>query len=351
MISLRKHIDDYRKTGEALSDASLAALRCALHAMGDCGQRAIPSLGTALGKNLAGISQELAFASTPDALRTATARVHAELGQWAERALQHHNENEREIREILGAVARAAETIGKKDEKYSREIGDLSGRMRSIAELKDLAAIRRHLIESAALLKDCVEKMAAEGTASLRRLTAEVAEYRARLEDSERVASLDELTQLANRRAFERMLEARLAMREGFCLILIDLDDFKSVNDRHGHAAGDELLRQFATELRGHFQAADTVCRWGGDEFSIIVSGDLKEAGGRAERIRRWVLGEYKLTAGAQIVNVVAEASLGIVEWNGKETGVELLARADAGLYQDKSSKELQRCGGKPVSV
>jgi diguanylate cyclase (GGDEF)-like protein len=358
MISLRKHIDDYRKTGTADSvqpisstDPSLAALRFALASMGDCGQRAIPSLGTTLCGNLARINHGLALSPTPDGLRAATEQVQAELGQWAERALRHHNENEREIREIVGVVARAAETIGTKDEKYNRELIDLTGRMRSLADLNDIAAIRRSLIESAALLKDCVEKMAAEGTASRRRLTAKVAEYRTRLENSERVASLDALTQLANRRAFERILEAKLGTREDFCLILIDLDDFKSVNDRHGHAAGDDLLRQFATELRGHFPVADTVCRWGGDEFSVIVGGNLRQAQERAERIRRWVLGEYKLTSGSQTVHVNAGASLGIVHWNGEETGVELLARADEGLYRDKSLKGLQRRRPQPVSA
>jgi diguanylate cyclase (GGDEF)-like protein len=338
MISLRKHIDSFRDAPVPVSDPSLEALRSALSAMGDCGQRAIPYLGTGIGQKLAAVSETLAGTATPDAMRSATKQVEAHLWQWAESALEHHNTNERELREIIGVVARATETISRKDEKYGREIGDLAGNMRSIAEMKDLAVVRREIMASATKLESCVEKMAEEGRSALGSLTAEVAEYRTRLEAAERTASLDPLTQLANRRAFEQRMESKIAVREKFSLIMIDLNDFKAVNDSHGHLAGDDLLRKFASELQAQFTPTDMVSRWGGDEFAVVVAGDLKDAMERAERIKRWVLGEYKVTVGAQVIKVTAGASVGVVEWNGRETGSQLLERADQGLYAGKGS-------------
>jgi diguanylate cyclase (GGDEF)-like protein len=338
MISLRKHLDSFRDAPVPVPDPSLEALRCALSTMGDCGQRAIPSLGTGIGQKLAAVSETLTGTASPDLMRRATKQVEAHLSQWAEIALEHHNANERELREIIGVVVRATEAISRKDEKYGREIGEMTGSIRSIAEMKDPAVIRRSIMESATKLESCVEKMAEEGRSAMNSLTVEVAEYRTRLEAAERTASLDPLTQLANRRAFERRMESKIAARENFSLIMIDLNDFKSVNDSHGHLAGDDLLRKFASELQAQFTPTDMVSRWGGDEFAVVVGGDLKEAMDRAERIKRWVLGEYKLTVRAQVVKVAAAASLGVVEWNGRESGSQLLERADQKLYAGKGS-------------
>ena len=353
MISLRKHLDDYWKSPVPEPDVSdfsplpgepsLEALRTALFAFGHCGQRAVPGLDSGLETRLAEIYRGIAPSPTPDRLRDASSQVQSELDQWAERALQQHNQNEREIREIVGVVARAAETISRKDEKYSREFHELTGQVRSLADLKDVAVLRRSILDSATLLKSCVEKMAEEGKAAVVQLTAEVAEYRSRLEASERAAAIDSLTQLGNRRAFERAIEKKLASRDVFSLILIDLNEFKQINDRHGHLAGDELLRQFGSELRAQFSAADIVSRWGGDEFSVIVDGDLHAANDRARRIEKWVLGEYKLASGGQQTKVTVSACLGVVEWNQRETGAELLARADQNLYSCKAARHSTR--------
>ncbi len=159
------------------------------------------------------------------------------------------------------------------------------------------------------------------------------------MEASERAAALDPLTHLANRRAFELHLESKIAADIRFCLILIDLNDFKSVNDNYGHLVGDELLLQFAGELRGQFAAADTVARWGGDEFAVIVAGNLADAESRADRIRRWVLGEYKVPHGAESLKITVQASLGIAEWDGREGIPQLIARADKELYLSKETR------------
>jgi diguanylate cyclase (GGDEF)-like protein len=205
-------------------------------------------------------------------------------------------------------------------------------------------------VESAAALKTCVEQMAEESRASVRELSKEVNQYRNRLRESERISMLDPLTNLANRRAFEGQLQARIEGRAVFSLLMIDLNEFKSVNDRYGHMAGDDLLRQFAAELSGQFSGDDLVGRWGGDEFVVLTACDLKEARARAERIRHWAMGEYKIKAGTgAVVKVPLQGSIGVAQWNGKEDGAKLLARADAGSYDAKggftrsSSKRLKR--------
>ncbi|HWE52702.1 MAG TPA: GGDEF domain-containing protein [Bryobacteraceae bacterium] len=352
MISLRKHIDSYK---DPLTESSLSAWRSSLLAMAQSTERAVPGLGKELKEKLAEIEEALSGPVTPDLLEGTKAAVEKELTGWADRAYEFHIDSVRELREMIGLVAQANDSGGQRDENYVQQIGDLNGRLQALVQLESLPQIRRSILESTRDLKACIEKMAQEGKESRRQLLSEVAVYRARLEQSERASRTDPLTQLANRRAFEKDLEGRLGSKDTFCLIMLDLNGFKAINDRYGHLAGDDMLRTFATELKGMFRNTDLVARWGGDEFVAIAGVSLAEAEFRVEHIRRWALGEYKVKAGDRTVAVTVEAAIGAVQWNGSETGLELLARADACVYALKrergspasSTRELGRAAAK----
>jgi diguanylate cyclase (GGDEF)-like protein len=188
------------------------------------------------------------------------------------------------------------------------------------------------------MLKLCCEKMVADGNTLTRSLTKEVDEYRKQLEVADRAAALDRLTGLGSRRSFERRLETAMRAQKPFSLILIDLDDFKSMNDSHGHLVGDDLLRQFSAELLGQLTPLETAYRWGGDEFTVLLPGGDKEAKELVSRIKRWVLGDYKIKSGTETIQRVVEASFGVVQWDLNETSLELVARADQELYREKGA-------------
>jgi len=147
----------------------------------------------------------------------------------------------------------------------------------------------------------------------------------------------DPLTGLANRTLFADRLEHALTFRDGrpFGLVFCDLDDFKQVNDRLGHAAGDELLRVTANRLRIATRAEDTVARIGGDEFALLLTGvhDAPEAACRrlAETIRApAVLAGRPQPVGASLGLVIAEPG-------GRRKGAEALLReADLAMYEAK---------------
>jgi diguanylate cyclase (GGDEF)-like protein len=346
MISIKRHMDGWKS---APQDGSLGAYRSLLSEAGKCSQRAVPDLGTALEGKLsqldAALERDLSNPKFPEILATIHQRVKAELSQWAEQAFGRHKTNESELRKIVDAIAKAVESITARDERYAAEVGDLTQRLRSITTMNDLALIRRSIVESTNSLTACVERIAAAGTESLRRLSAEVEDYRSRLSRSERLSSLDALTGLANRRRFEEQLEMKISARSPFCLILVDLNDFKVVNDRMGHLAGDEVLKSFAAKLRIQFPSADLVARWGGDEFVVIINSSQKDAEARVGRTRRSNIGECKINIGKQSIQVTVDASFGVVEWDGFEKGPELLARADNSMYRGKQSMKAIRTG------
>jgi diguanylate cyclase (GGDEF)-like protein len=154
-----------------------------------------------------------------------------------------------------------------------------------------------------------------------------------------RQASTDGLTELANRREFEDSLANEISRAERFggslALILADLDNFKQVNDRFGHQAGDEVLRTFADILRETVRDIDVAARYGGEEFAILLpQTDIAGAERLAERLRGAV--EIRPTAHAQGIPVVVTSSFGVASFPEAGTAPGLFAAADEALYRAK---------------
>ncbi len=147
-----------------------------------------------------------------------------------------------------------------------------------------------------------------------------------------RAAEQDPLTGLANRRAMERFCTG-LRAHEQICLVLVDVDHFKDVNDAHGHLVGDAVLREVATVLASSVRSVDRVARWGGEEFLVALPGGPAVLGAEAaDRLRRRIEGHaWSLQAPGLLLTVSAGVSAGAA---GDFASV--LARADAAVYTAK---------------
>jgi diguanylate cyclase (GGDEF)-like protein len=159
-------------------------------------------------------------------------------------------------------------------------------------------------------------------------------------DESERLASIDPLTGVANRRAFERTceVEVRRARRQGtpVSLLALDIDHFKSINDRWGHGAGDKVLRAVTDTVQLVLRATDTVARVGGEEFVVLLPGTpIEGALALGERIRRQV----ELLEWDSVLEPAARVtvSIGVSAWRPDEPSLEAAAaRADELLYRAK---------------
>jgi diguanylate cyclase (GGDEF)-like protein len=181
--------------------------------------------------------------------------------------------------------------------------------------------------------------MQSEETASVARLQGELRTFRRRLQEAEAMAATDPLTGLANRREAEKLMARKIKSGRAFCIMLFDLDGFKAVNDRYGHAAGDHLLQAFAKRLQGQFRSDDSVCRWGGDEFLVVLSCPVPDAAERAQAVAGRMGGLYAVQTARGAVNIYVSASVGAAQYEPGETGEQLFTRADACLYQDKRDR------------
>jgi two-component system cell cycle response regulator len=165
------------------------------------------------------------------------------------------------------------------------------------------------------------------------------AELRRSVSHTLALAVTDELTGLYNRRYFDRhlalMLEKARDQQRDMALMLIDMDYFKSVNDTHGHDIGDAVLKEFSERLRRNIRGVDLACRFGGEEFVVLMPDtDYRQAQGVAERVRLAVA-ESPFDASGLPLGVTVSVGLALNE-TAADTPELLLKRADVALYRAK---------------
>jgi diguanylate cyclase (GGDEF)-like protein len=167
------------------------------------------------------------------------------------------------------------------------------------------------------------------------------------LDEARRFANHDDVTGLPNRRLLEDRFEQAKArsdrQRQSLAVLFLDLDGFKRINDTHGHAVGDDLLRRFAARLVGCIRTSDTVCRYGGDEFVIL----LPEIDGRlgaisaTQNIREQLSGAY--FAGRMSIALPTSVGMALSPTDGTELG-GLIEIADSAMYREKVCKRDAQC-------
>lgn len=169
-----------------------------------------------------------------------------------------------------------------------------------------------------------------------------VAQLQKRLDSLARQSERDPLTGLSNRRAFNRTLDMEMERarrnKTPLCLVLLDLDNFKSVNDTYGHPCGDKVLVTFAALLEEHKRKYDMAARIGGEEFVLILSGvSLVKAQGIVQRLLT-TFRETRIDCGETSFSVTSSAGLASYKGKVELTSEALLELADKALYEAKHS-------------
>ncbi len=173
------------------------------------------------------------------------------------------------------------------------------------------------------------------------RLRQELREANRKIAELEARADVDPLLDILNRRGFERELVRSLAYVRRYgtsaALMFIDLDGFKAVNDRHGHAAGDALLKAVAAALSKNVRASDVVARLGGDEFGVLMWNlDAARAGAKAAEVES-LIAAVRFEHGG--VTLCVGGSAGAVALDPEATAAAIIDAADKAMYVRKRAR------------
>ena len=275
-------------------------------------------------ERIADVFARLLGEPTPEALLGAFADSIEELVPCAGLVVFERNEAEDELTPVLERGSTSNEALRVPLVAHGRVIG-------ALAVHRDGAAFSDEELEFTARFADAVA------------LVLENARARARLAQ---LAQTDDLTGALNRRGFFEAAERELAraMRDDTetALLVVDVDDLKGVNDRHGHSLGDALLAQVAQTLAGRTRRGDIVGRLGGDEFAVVLPGAGLDAAENLAQELEHILRHAVIETLAG--PVVATASVGVAVTAGRRTGVvRLLARADVDMYRRKKKRKTRR--------
>ena len=343
MISLKKYLDMEQPQSCTpdpcqLLQVTLESYRVALQSMGESAARACPAVGSDLQRLLMALVDRLVSDVTAVLLVETGNQASEHLQQWGDRSAEYYKARTAEIKELLIVLARTAESVGERDHQYTDHLNQFTNQLRNISNLEDLTQVRASLVQQATALKTYVDHMEEDSHKLVDNLKTQVSTYETQLKKVEELALRDVLTGLANRRRVETEIESRIARGRVFCVVMLDVNRLKQVNDKHGHLAGDNLLLQFAQELRSNSRSSDLVGRWGGDEFLVVMDGDMAAANAQTERLQKWVYGNYTIRPGkgSAEVKVSVDAAIGCAQWQPGETGKALIERADAEMYKQK---------------
>ena len=251
-----------------------------------------------------------------------------------------------ELREIIEIMSKALTSQNDENRKYHQSIYKRSEKIERITLLDDLRKIRAALEQEIKQLRRDVESKQIMEENRMKALDREINVLSRELQKAKREALTDALTGLSNRKAFDQFiidLSNKSALGNGsFALLLLDIDDFKKINDTYGHQTGDNILVLIARECRGIIRSNDFAGRYGGEEFVLILpSSSLRNGVKKARQIRKAIASaHYKHTLDGTDSGITLRitVSIGVSVFRKDDTSATVLERADKALYKAKGT-------------
>lgn len=248
------------------------------------------------------------------------------------------------LTQVMGlamAVSQSTDLARRASEDLGRSLTDFEAQLHAPDAPASLGSAVGHMRQASAQTQDSMQHV----SGMLAQHTAEMQRLRGELEQARQEAAVDGLTQVLNRRAFDRAVQGCLAQRDADhgpfvpCLLLMDIDKFKALNDGFGHAFGDEVLRAIGRALRTVVVEGDSVGRFGGDEFALLLRmHSVAAAKELAERLRKLVAGSRIRAGHGEESRGVVTISVGGAAMRPDEDALAWLQRADAALYKSKNA-------------
>jgi diguanylate cyclase len=251
-----------------------------------------------------------------------------------------NSEFDRSFRRLIDVMIKKMDAWSHKLSSHTKDLDDCSNQLTDPnINAEDVKKITSAVLSTTSSIKEGNMAFQAEmsnGSDAVMKLRQQLVEARAE-------AMLDELTEIGNRKAFNNAIEELMYDAkdnpESLYLVLSDIDNFKSFNDTYGHLVGDSVLRYFANLMKKTKGDNETVCRYGGEEFALLIAeSSMQNAIARAEGIREDIQAAHLKQRNSEKPLKTITSSFGIAEFHGDiDDAQSFIARADNALYQAKN--------------
>ncbi|MDT8438358.1 MAG: GGDEF domain-containing protein [Wenzhouxiangellaceae bacterium] len=252
-------------------------------------------------------------------------------------------ELEQELRHIVTLLTDAVVALDSENQQYHLSIGGKLDSLSAISRLNDLRQLKSDLGREIGEFRQLVRRKRNRESATLDKLSGEVENLRTELEQARDESLRDPLTGVFNRRAVEQhlaqLLEGGGLRRKRFAVAVIDIDNFKQINDHYGHGVGDRVLLAVTGVLNDAIRSEDFLGRLGGDEFVLVFHGaNARNAEKAANKILQEVAAtDYTFDDSDPDQHLSVTISIGVTERQTGDSIEDLLERADRAMYQAKS--------------
>jgi diguanylate cyclase len=240
-----------------------------------------------------------------------------------------------EIADLLKLFREVTASVSGEGEAFASDMKESANRFSALTQISDIRLLKERLSREVVRLRETAKSREDKWQSIVGSFKDKVDSLEEQLVASQQEASLDPLTGVANRRLFDRTLVAFMKDHSRrFALVLVDVDNFKHINDRHGHEAGDRVLQMIAHTFATSVRSEDMVARLGGDEFALLLENvTLAQATSRMHGIAAALA-----TASTAGGGPAASVSCGVAEFSAGDTAKSLTKRADEALYDAKRS-------------
>ena len=337
LISLKQSMKD-RDVADS-TELQKKTLQCYLAAIETVQKHAVELSPDELkdhGRRLGQLRRKIAENASAGDLDESRQQFETEVSEYNAKISKVFETSQLEVKEIIGLLREATGTMLSSNAHHDQQIRNFADSLETTSRCDDLRQIRMQLSSQVSELRICLARMQKDQAQALQPLQTELRSFEQRLQEAELLASTDPLTNLFNRREGEKRAAQKLRDRLPFCFLMIDLNRFKWINDRYGHLCGDQVLKMVARKLEEQVRSADVVCRWGGDEFLIILDCKQSQALQRSQQISNCLRGQYAVIVNGRKIEVEISASVGVSQCQPGDDLNAAFERADAMLYQIK---------------
>ena len=302
-----------------------------------------------------GLSDTFVSDAKPKAIRPVFEKQKKQINTYIQRQKAYLQDSKKELKDIVDLLTQAMVNLDADNQTFNAKIYAQSEKFEKITLLDDIKKIKRTLSSEIAVLRETVQEKKSQDRRRIEKLSAKVSTLDQELQQVKQASMRDGLTDVFNRKAFDHfvqdLIERNMVSKTPFSLLMVDIDNFKRINDTYGHPVGDRVLVAMAQKCTQFVRGEDMVARYGGEEFMIVLRGaSLRNATKKAKQICKEIAATRYALDGARSGQVLAvTVSIGVSAYRHGDRIDDITERADQSLYQAKRNGKNQAVSEKDI--